>query len=252
MAAYRKADQLLPNHPIIRNNLRRRTVTQLDRKLDACLAGKDQPANPQEAAELAVRAAGRELYRTAFRFYADAFKKDPKLADNPQAQYRYNAACCAALAAAGKGKDADPSADTERPLLRQQALEWLRADLKAYSTLLDKDPKVWPVIQQKLAHWQKDGDLASLRGTADIDKLPEAEREPWRKLWADVDALLKRAPRISPATPGGKLGPGMSFTNTFSSALLGRRGIGAGIAIPIYIATQGNGGRLCGGSGRQP
>jgi len=193
VAAYRMADQLLPKHSIIRYNLSlAERLLQLERKLDACLAGREQPANPKEAAELASCAAGRELFRSALRFYTDALKQDPKLTDNLQASHRYHAACSAALAAAGKGRDAESIAVTERASLRQQALECLRANLKAYSTLLDKDGKAWPVIQQKLAHWHEDADLASVRGAAAIDKLPEAEREAWRKLWADVAALLKR------------------------------------------------------------
>jgi hypothetical protein len=42
-------------------------------------------------------------------------------------QYRYNAACCAALAAGGQGKDADKLDDKERARLREQACDWLRA-----------------------------------------------------------------------------------------------------------------------------
>jgi len=128
----------------------------------------------------------------AYRFYADALKQDPKLAHDLQENHRYNSACCDVLSAAGKGKEAGPIDDTQRGSQRQQALEWLRANLKAYSAILDKNPKAGPTIQQTLAHWQLDEDLASLGGTAAIDKLPEAEREAWRKLWADVEALSKR------------------------------------------------------------
>jgi hypothetical protein len=36
-------------------------------------------------------------------------------------------------------------------------------------------------------------DLAGLRDPASLAKLPEAEQEAGRKLWADVEALLKKA-----------------------------------------------------------
>jgi len=108
-----------------------------------------------------------------------------------QAQYRYTSACWAVLAAAGKGKDADVLAEKEQASLRQQALDWLRADLKTNSIDFDKDPKTPPVIQQRLAHWREDDDLAGRRPTAAIERLPEAEREPWRQLCAEVDAHLK-------------------------------------------------------------
>ena len=42
----------------------------------------------------------------AARLYADAFAAEPKLAADLQQQHRYNAACSAALAAAGEGEDA--------------------------------------------------------------------------------------------------------------------------------------------------
>jgi hypothetical protein len=48
-------------------------------------------------------------------------------------------------------------------------------------------------VQRTLQHWQKDTDLAGLRDKAALAKLPEAEQKAWRKLWAEVDALLRRA-----------------------------------------------------------
>ena len=43
-----------------------------------------------------------------------------------------------------------------------------------------------------LAGWQTDADLAGLRDADAVAKLPAAERDACRKLWADVEALLKR------------------------------------------------------------
>jgi hypothetical protein len=193
VAAYRKADRLAPNHPLIREQLAvLEGVLRLERKLDACLAGTAQPANPREALWLAFRAAEREHYHTAVRFCSEAFQKEPNLSNDLLNQARYNAACWAALTVAGKGRDADTLTEKDRASLRQQALEWLRADLAAYRGLLARDPKYRPAIQQVLAHWPKDPELSNLRDTAAIERLPEAEREPWRQLWADARALYKR------------------------------------------------------------
>lgn len=60
------------------------------------------------------------------RLYADAFTADPKLADDLHASHRYNAACIAALAAAGQGTDADQLDTQQHRRLRQQVLVWLR------------------------------------------------------------------------------------------------------------------------------
>jgi hypothetical protein len=43
-----------------------------------------------------------------------------------------------------------------------------------------------------MRHWRADPDFAGVRGPA-VDNLPEAERQPWQKLWKDVADLLKRA-----------------------------------------------------------
>jgi tetratricopeptide (TPR) repeat protein len=196
VAAFRKADQLLPNQPLIRNNLRQtERLLELDRRLPALFSGKAKPGGPREQLELALFCvAYKERYRAAVRFFADALAAEPKLADDLQAQHRYNAACAAALAAAGKGVDASKLDAKERARLRQQALDWLRADLKALSKHLTS---WWPGqadrARKALEHWQQDADLAALRDPKALAALPEKERVAWQQLWADVAALRKKA-----------------------------------------------------------
>ena len=48
------------------------------------------------------------------------------------------------------------------------------------------------LVAKALNHWKKDPDLAGVRDDEELAKLPEAEREAWKTLWADVAALLKR------------------------------------------------------------
>ena len=107
---------------------------------------------------------------------------------------RYNAACAAALAGCGQGKDADQSDDKERARLRRQALDWLRADLTAWRNLLEKDKAKWDtVVLQQMQHWLGDTDFNGVRGTAALAKLPQAERGDWQRLWEEVAALRQRA-----------------------------------------------------------
>jgi hypothetical protein len=74
------------------------------------------------------------------------------------------------------------------------ALGWLRADLAAWRQLAEKGPaEDRPAIGQTLAAWQRDPDLAAVRAREALGKLPEHERTEWGKLWADVDALRKKA-----------------------------------------------------------
>jgi hypothetical protein len=44
-----------------------------------------------------------------------------------------------------------------------------------------------------LRHWQADSDLAGVRSPDALERLPEAGRAEWRRLWADVQAKLDRA-----------------------------------------------------------
>src|SRR5207253_1431418 len=104
--------------------------------------------------------------------------------------HRYDAVCAAALAGCGHGKDAAAIASPERARLRRQALTWLRADLAAWRQGLEKEPdKARLVVRQQMQHWQEDTDFVGVRGSEALAKLPEVEREDWRKLWAEVDQL---------------------------------------------------------------
>jgi serine/threonine-protein kinase len=172
-------------------------MVELNAKLPQILKGQAKPANAVEQLVLAdlCRQPFKKHYAAAIGFYAEAFAADPRLANNLQSQDRYNAACAAALAAAGKGEDAAKLDAKEQARLRQQALAWLQADLAAWTKVAEKGPaKAKAVVWQKMDHWQKDPDLAGVRDEAALAKLSDNERKAWQKLWADVDALLKRTP----------------------------------------------------------
>jgi serine/threonine protein kinase/Flp pilus assembly protein TadD len=178
-------------------------LVELDTKLTKVLNGELQPTEVSERLALASMCQEyKGLYLTAFRFYSEAFAEQPNLADELQQPHRYNAACAAALAGCGQGKDANQTDIKERLRLRQQALDWLRGDLAAYRNLLDKDPnKAGPEIAKRMQHWQQDKDFNLVRDPESLDKLPEAERQEWQKLWADVEELRQKA-----AKPAKKAG----------------------------------------------
>jgi tetratricopeptide (TPR) repeat protein len=183
-----------PHHAVLMHDLRRcEEMIALDRKLSAVVRGE---AKPQDAAEMVALASlaqqpYKQLHATAVRLYRDAFV-DPKLAD-PRTGNRYNAACSAALAGCGVGKDTEKPDDAERARLRGQALDWLRAELAAWGKVLEEDDAEGrQLARRELANWLKDADLAGVRGKA-LAKLPESERQPWRDLWADVEKTLAKA-----------------------------------------------------------
>jgi serine/threonine-protein kinase len=154
----------------------------------------DRVATSQEQVELArFCVAYKERPRTAVGLFADAFRADPKLADDLKEQYRYEAASVAALASAGKGEDAKGLSAEQRGKLRQQALDWLRADLTAYTKHAEKDNKrLRQAVHQRLSHWLQDADLAGLREPKELATLPQPEGRAWQRFWADVEALRKK------------------------------------------------------------
>jgi hypothetical protein len=116
------------------------------------------------------------------------------LTDDPVAGRRYNAACAAALAGCGQGKDAGTLNGEQRARLRRQALDWLQADLEAWRRRLDGEPdKFRPVVTEQMRHWLDDADFAGVRGPQALAKLPEVERRDWQKLWSDIADMLNRA-----------------------------------------------------------
>jgi tetratricopeptide (TPR) repeat protein len=166
----------------------------LEARLPAFLEGEFQPTDTAERLGLAGVCQAKKLHHTAARLYADAFAADPRLAGDLARPHRYNAACCAALAAAGKGEDAATLTGQQRLALRRQALTWLRADLQARQKQLTS---WWPgqaaQARDALKHWQRDSDLSCIRDKAALEKLPPDEQQGFIQLWAGVAAQLKRA-----------------------------------------------------------
>ncbi len=174
-------------------------MASLAPRLPAVLTGKSKPVDAVETLGFAWLCYYKMLHGASARLWTEAFHADPKLADDMQAQNRYNAACAAALAGSGQGKDDPPLDGPTQARWRKQAIDWLRADLAAWSKLLEKDP---PAARQSIAqtpqHWKADADLAGLREAAALAKLPEAEQKACRSLWAEVDTLLNKARQARP------------------------------------------------------
>jgi tetratricopeptide (TPR) repeat protein len=180
----------------------------LANRLPAILRGEEKPSGNGERLSFAELAYNGKHYATAVRLLAEALESDPKLGDDRQAAHRYSAACDAALAAAGKGKDEPPADDAAKVKLRRQALDWLRAELTAWSQLLKSAGHQFrPKFAGTLRHWKQDPDLAGIRDDEAVARLPDAERKGWQALWADVDSLWKRsttpdATETKPSPPG--------------------------------------------------
>jgi serine/threonine-protein kinase len=169
-------------------------IKALDERLAAIIKGEKQPKDEADRLRLARRAYEKSLHSAAARLWADALMTNPNLGDDRRTQHRYNAACAAALAGSGQGKDVPRPDEAARAKLRSQALGWLQAELAAWTKLLESGPPaVRPVTTQTLQHWKQDSDLAGVREADALARLPEGERKAWQALWTEVDAKLKRA-----------------------------------------------------------
>jgi serine/threonine protein kinase len=169
-------------------------MVAMDARLAAVMKGDQSPRDNGERLQLAQRAYDKALHASAARLWTEALAADPSLADDRQSQHRYNAACAAALAGCGQGKDDPRPDDAAKAKLRRQAHDWLRRELAAWAKILesvaaDMKANVAPTLQ----HWKADADLAGIRDEKELAKLPEDERKDWRALWAEVDTLLKKA-----------------------------------------------------------
>jgi serine/threonine-protein kinase len=164
-------------------------------KMPALLRGEVSFADNAERVVLArlCHTPKQGLHRAAARLYAEAFAAQPGLADDVKEAHRFRAACAAALAGCGQGKDA-PATSQERVRWRKQALEWLRADLAIWARYAESGPPQarW-AARKVLLLWRQSRALTGVRDTA-LNGLPEGEREEWRQLWSDVAALMSRLP----------------------------------------------------------
>jgi tetratricopeptide (TPR) repeat protein len=194
LAAYRRGHELgsrrkdwsYPSAVWVRDGER---LVELDRLRPAYLAGL-LPSGARDRFELAEVCRLKRMPAAAAWFYAGAFA----LGGRAAAGIRYDAACCAALAA---GDASLPEA--ERTRLRAQAQAWLRRDLAAWTERVIR-PGARAEVRQTLSRWQHDPDLAGVRDEAELAKRPDAERAEWRELWGRVATVLADV-SPSPAPP---------------------------------------------------
>ena len=144
---------------------------------------------PEVHNNLGVALSQRRQWDEAIAEFRKALQIQPDLVDAA-----YNAACVAALAGGGKSEDAATSDDEARVRWRKQALDWLRTALNLWTKKIDAaKPEDRAAAAKQLKQLQDDTDLASVREKDALAKFPTDEQDAWRQLWADVDALRKKA-----------------------------------------------------------
>jgi serine/threonine protein kinase/tetratricopeptide (TPR) repeat protein len=130
-------------------------------------------------------------HATALTLYRKIIDVNP----NEQRNYLFHSAArAAALVGCGEGEDVAALSAEERAYSREQALVWLRISLTGYRDLLEKShgkPNI--MVHKEVKHAQADPNFHGVRDAAALTKLPEAERQEWKKLWEEVEQLRKRA-----------------------------------------------------------
>ena len=115
-------------------------------------------------------------------------------ADDRNLAHRYNAACCALLAAAGQPAGRPPLDESARSAMRRSASDSLEAELDSWSNVLRHgSPDDRTRIRPALEHWKQDTDLAGIRAPEALARLSERERGRWQTLRARTDALIGQA-----------------------------------------------------------
>ncbi|HEV3024153.1 MAG TPA: serine/threonine-protein kinase [Pirellulales bacterium] len=183
----------------IAHRFRREAEALIVPDLPAFLRGEYQPQDNDERLALVGCCQFQGLNQAAARLYADAFAADPELAEELTTQCLeraargdqqpvgrveqlatqglYPAARCSALAGCGLGADAANLSEAERARWRQQARDWLHADLAMWSKALHSGSRsAWALVKATLTNWQSDPDLAGLRDSAVLEELTTRPR----------------------------------------------------------------------------
>jgi serine/threonine-protein kinase len=186
------ANQVRDVHGCIYHVLRREAEGLILPDLPSFLDGKYQPRDNDERLALLGVCQFTNRTRAMARLYADDFAADPALAEDLGAGHRYNAARAAALAGCGHGADASGLGEDERKRWRDQARQWLRADLAARARAFDAGPAARGDARTALNRWRSEPDLACVRDPGELGKLAADERKEYLALWTEVAAVLAR------------------------------------------------------------
>ncbi len=203
-SSFQRFLELLPERDPLRADVQEQLTRceqlgKLDARWPRILAGEAQPADVAERLALAwLCLFYKKRPVEAVRYYVEAFEKESKTAEDLYARHRYQAAKAAVLAAADGGNDKLDDKERARSR-RRQALAWLRADLTAWTKVVESGPpQERELARDILAHLQKDTNLATVRNKDALKKLPETEQLDWHQFWADVGALMRQ---ITPEEP---------------------------------------------------
>ena len=133
-------------------------------------------------------------FTVAAQLFVEAIRNPPWWTVGLMRDIRYHAACCAALAGAGKGIDEMPLDEKTKAHWRNQAVEWLKADLPdGLGEAETAASRRQVLIGQTLRGWKSNADLAGIRDAVVLKERSKTSRRGLQgPLWAELEALLKK------------------------------------------------------------
>jgi tetratricopeptide (TPR) repeat protein len=166
------------------------TMAAVANRLPAIVRGDDKPRDAAEGFGAGQICYYKGLHAAAARLYAEALALDPKRGSDRKALRRYRAACSAALAGSGQSKDVPPPDEATRRRLRDQARDWLMAELADWAKFLQSQgPGARPFVAQMVQHWKVAPELTGIRDRDAVKRLPADEQKACEALWKEVDAV---------------------------------------------------------------
>jgi tetratricopeptide (TPR) repeat protein len=168
---------------------------RLEQNLPAILGGEAKLADALEQMTVAMICARKHRrHVAAARFFSESLAAGTGLPAGNATKFRYLAACSAVLAGTGQATDDADLDAAGRRRWRNQAREWLRTNLAAWSKLLESGQAGDRAeVQAMLWLCQKEPDFAAVRDPGRLADLPAQERDAWLQLWRKVEALARKA-----------------------------------------------------------
>jgi serine/threonine-protein kinase len=168
----------------------------VESQLPALLAGEQRTTSSATLLALAEWCFDhKRCTAMAADFFAAAMAAEPALIRTRSPSIRFRAACAAALAGCGVGKDAAALGAERRAELRKQARDWLTAECAVWKARHDEGkPGARTGAARAMKLWQLSRDLAPVRDENALATLDPDERREWLSLWAMVAVLVEREP----------------------------------------------------------
>lgn len=169
--------------------LRREAEGLILPEAEAFFRGEHAPQDDDERLALTAACQDRGFHGKGARLWAEVVAAKPALL----AEHGFDAAAAAALAGCGTGVDTEGLGEAERAAFRTQAVLWLNGQLDACELKLAKRREEdLTSVHDALRPWRTSWKLAALRDPAELDRLPQNERDACQQLWTRVSAVLAR------------------------------------------------------------